>query len=78
MVSSEALEDEVRRNPCPERRWEAQATLSLAITSIRIDRTIALRAQNLVGLGYGPFDALYVAAAESACADVLLTTDDRL
>lgn len=71
LFSSEALEDAVRRNPSTERQWESQATLSLAITSIRIDRTIVLRAQNLVGLGYGPFDALHVAAAESACSDAL-------
>ncbi len=57
---------------------EAQTTLALAVTSIGIDEAIALRAQNLVGLGYGPFDALHLAAAESAEADVLLTTDDRL
>jgi len=78
LFSSEALDDEVRRNPSMERRVEAQTTLSLAVTSIKIDEAIALRAQNLIGLGYGPFDALHLAAAESAGADVLLTTDDRL
>lgn len=77
LLSSEALEDEVRRNPSQERRREAQTTLTLAVTSIEIDEVIALRAQGLVGLGYGPFDALHLAAAESAGADVLLTTDDR-
>ncbi len=78
ILSSEALEDEVRRNPSQERRREAQTTLTLAVTSIEIGEVIALRAQGLVGLGYGPFDALHLAAAESAGADVLLTTDDRL
>lgn len=77
LLSSEALDDEVRRNPAMDRRVEAQTTLSLAVTSIKIDEDIALRAQSLVGLGYGPFDALHLAAAESAGADVLLTTDDR-
>ncbi|MBL8176747.1 MAG: PIN domain-containing protein [Bryobacterales bacterium] len=77
LLSSEALEDEVRRNPSQERRREAQTTLPLAVTSIETDEVIALRAQGLVGLGYGPFDALHLAAAESAGADVLLTTDDR-
>ena len=48
------------------------------MTSIEIDAAIALGAQNLVGLGYGPFDALHLAAAESGGANVLLTTDDRL
>jgi predicted nucleic acid-binding protein len=78
LVSSEALEDEVRGNPSQERRTEAQTTLTLAVTSIEIDDVIALRARSLVGLGYGPFDALHLAAAESAGAEVLLTTDDRL
>lgn len=78
LLSSEALEDEVRRNPCLERRMEAQTILTLATTNIEIDEVIALRARSLAGLGYGPFDALHLAAAESASADVLLTTDDRL
>jgi len=78
LLSSEALDDEVRRNPSIERRVEAQTTLSSAVTRIEIDEAIALRAQSLVGPGYGPFDALHLAAAESAGADVGLTTDDRL
>lgn len=77
LLSSEALDDEVRRNPLIDRRVEAQTTLSLAATNTKIDEAIALRAQSLIGLGYGPFDALHLAAAESAGADVLLTTDDR-
>lgn len=77
LVSSEVLEDEVRRNPSLERRLEAQTTLTLAVTRIEIDDVIALRAQSLVRLGYGPFDALHLAAAESAGAHVLLSTDDR-
>ena len=78
LVSSEALEDEVRGNPSMERRVEAQTWLSLAATRVEIDAPVAVRAQGLVGLGYGPFDALHISAAESARADVLLTTDDRL
>ena len=63
LLSSEALDDEVRRNPSLERRREAQITLSLAVTNLQIDEAIAFRAQSLVGLGYGPFDALHIAAA---------------
>lgn len=37
-----------------------------------------MRAMVLAGLGYGPFDALHVAIAESAGVDALLTTDDRM
>jgi len=78
LLSSEALEDEARRNPSMERRVEAQTILSLAVARIEIDAPIVLRARDLVSLGYGPFDALHLAAAESMGADVLLTTDDRL
>jgi hypothetical protein len=78
LVSSEALDDEIRRNPSMERRMEAETLLSMAETRIEIDDGIALRAKGLVGLGYGPFDALHIAAAEAADADALLTADDRL
>ncbi|MBI3208280.1 MAG: PIN domain-containing protein [Candidatus Solibacter usitatus] len=78
LVTSEALEEEVRRNSSIQRRAEAQTMLSLAATRIEIDGPVVLRAQDLVGLGYSPFDALHIAAAEFIGADVLLTTDDRL
>ncbi len=59
LVSSEALEDEVRRNPSMERRLEAETLLSLAVTRIGVDDGVAQRAEALVGVGYGPFDALH-------------------
>ena len=78
LISSEALDDEVRRNPYTERRVEAQTILSLAVLSVEIDEPIISRARRLGVLGYGPFDALHIAAAESASVSALLTTDDRL
>jgi predicted nucleic acid-binding protein len=78
LLSSEALHDEVCRNPSLERRRETQTILSSATTTIKVDQAIALRAQALFELGYGPFDALHIAAAEAGGADVLLTTDDGL
>ena len=36
------------------------------------------RAKELQKLGFQGYDALHIACAESAIADVLLTTDDRL
>ena len=78
LISSEALEDEVRRNPSMDRRLEAETILTLASITVEIDDVTALRAQVLVSLGYGPYDALHVAAAESANIDVMLSTDDRL
>ena len=69
----------MRGNPSMARRVEAQTSLALAVTRIEIDASVALRARVLVDLGHdGPFDAIHIAAAEAAGADVLLTTDDRL
>lgn len=78
LISSEALEDESRRNPTSDRRLEAEAFLMLAADRVEIDDRAILRAAELVALGYGPYDALHIAAAESARVDALLTTDDRL
>ncbi len=78
MISSEALEDEARRNPSAERRLEAETLLSLAARTVEVDGPVTRRARVLGAAGYGPFDALHLAAAESAGADVLQSTDDRL
>jgi hypothetical protein len=58
LISSEALEDEVRRGPSKERQFEAETLLSLASNTVEIDGAVARRAQRLVAFGYGLFDAL--------------------
>jgi len=78
LISSEALEDEARRNPSMERRLEVETLLSLAAYTVEVDDSVTQRARDLGAAGYGPFDALHFAAADSAGADVLLSTDDRL
>ena len=77
LVSSEALEDEVRRNPNMEQQTESEALISMASTTIVVDSDLTRRARRLASLGYGPYDALHLASAEFAEADVLLTTDDQ-
>ena len=76
-VASEALLDEVCRNPSAERRLEGETLLTLASETIEIGASIARRAKQLASAGYGAYDALHLAAAESAGAEVLLSTDDR-
>jgi predicted nucleic acid-binding protein len=78
LISSEAMEDEVRRAQFPERRLEAETLLGLALSVVEVDDAVAQRGRDLAAFGYGVFDALHLAAAESAGADVLLSTDDRL
>jgi predicted nucleic acid-binding protein len=75
-ISSDALIDEVDRNPGMERKLANAALLALASNVIETDNQIADRARWLHGLGYGVFDALHLASAEAARVDVLLTTDD--
>lgn len=41
-------------------------------------QTLGARTRELVELGFGAFDALHLASAESAMASVFLSVDDRL
>ncbi len=75
-ISSDALADEIYRNPDIERRLENAALLPLASEIVPVDGVIASRAANLVVAGYGSYDALHLACAEAAGADVLLSSDD--
>ena len=75
-VSSEALAEEIGKNPNVERRLGNAALLPLAAELMVVNNGIVCRAQELQSEGYGAFDALHLACAEAASADVLLTTDD--
>ncbi|HEU0142733.1 MAG TPA: PIN domain-containing protein [Bryobacteraceae bacterium] len=75
-ISSEALLDEIDKNPDVERRLENAALLALASENVEIDDSIASRAVDLQMAGYGAYDAVHLACAEAAQVDVLLTTDD--
>jgi predicted nucleic acid-binding protein len=75
-VSSEALVEEIASNPRVERRLQNTALLTLAAETVSVTDPVAVRARQLEAAGYGPFDALHLACAESAGVDVLLTTDD--
>ena len=48
LVSSEALQDEVRRNPSLERRLEAETFLFLAVLTVDVDDPVVRRARGLV------------------------------
>ena len=67
----------MRRNPSGERRLEGKTLISFAATDVQVDAQDAQRASELALAGYGTYDALQLAAAESAGVDVLLSTDDR-
>ena len=77
LISGEALRHEIRRNPSEEQRLECEALISLAFATVEMDEHVLNRANALEAVGYGAYDALHVASAESAGADALLSTDDR-
>jgi predicted nucleic acid-binding protein len=61
-----------------ERRELMQTILQFAATRIPVDRAIQERAWHLQSLGLDAADALHIACAESAHADVFLTVDQVL
>ncbi len=75
-IASQALADEIDRNPHVERRLESAALLALASETVEVNDSIVARAANLQIAGYGAYDALHLACAEAAGVDALLTTDD--
>jgi PIN domain len=78
LLSSTALEAEINRTPDPLRQQRVRGSLNLAHTKIIVTQPILNRAKEIATLGCKPFDSLHIACAETAPADVFLTTDDRL
>jgi predicted nucleic acid-binding protein len=77
-VASDVLVLESSRNPDTDRRTEVEVLLNTATSKVTAGMKEKQRAKGLQALGFGAFDALHIACAESAAADVLLTVDDRL
>lgn len=76
LISSEALMAEIVQNPNAERRQKVRDTLRLATYHSRAGKREVDRAQVLERQGFGAYDALHIACAEAAKADIVLTTDD--
>ncbi|MHB8232701.1 MAG: PIN domain-containing protein [bacterium] len=47
-------------------------------SKVKIDRKTVIRAKEITKIGFKPFDAMHIACAKSANADIFLTTDDKL
>jgi len=77
-IGSEILDLESSRNPDFERRRRVEALLSCATSKVAVGERERQRGRELQTIGFAAFDALHLACAESAGAEVLLTTDDRL
>jgi predicted nucleic acid-binding protein len=74
---SDALEDEVLRNPDPEPRAKVLDTLQLAQARLTANkRTFQLAGRYQREQTLAAMDALHLALAELGGCDILLTTDD--
>ncbi len=76
-VRSAALFLDNEQNPLPFRAARVRRWLGAA-EPVADAAAIASRADGLTNLGLKPFDALHVASAEAAAADLFVTCDDRL
>jgi len=76
-VRSMALWLENEQNPLPTRAARVRRWLDTPQPGVAASAVVS-RTSDLMKLGFKNFDALHVASAEAASADVLATCDDRL
>ena len=78
IISSDIIGDELSEMPDRERREKVELLLALAAARTALTPAIEERAVELQKQSISSFDALHLAAAESARSDYFLTTDDDL
>ncbi len=77
-VGSEVLMDEIEQMPDTQKLSRTKLLSGFIQENIEIGEKVERRAMELHSDGFQVFDALHIACAESAKADVFLSTDDRL
>jgi len=78
LASSDILLYETSRTPNVTRQEYAYETLSKATVFVELDVQVERRARELNVASIEPLDALHLASAEAARADLFCTCDDRL
>ena len=78
LIGSEAILLEIRKMPDTERRDKVLFLSSITSSFITVDIHIEKRGMEIEKMGIRSFDAMHIACAEKANADILLTTDDDL
>ncbi len=78
IIGSDAIDFEIGKIPDHDKRVKVQILSTLHNTHVKVDAGVEQRALELNRVGLQALDALHVACAEKAKADVLLTTDDHL
>ena len=77
-VGSEVLMDEIEQTPDAQRLSRVKLLSDFVQDVVEVNEKEIKRAKELQKEGFQVFDALHIACAESAKADVFLSTDDRL
>jgi predicted nucleic acid-binding protein len=77
-VGSEVLIYEIEQTTNTERKERLLLFARETNQTVEISEKTLDRAETLSLLGFGEYDALHLASAESAKVDVFLTTDDQL
>ena len=78
VIGSDAIDYEIAGMPDHGKRLMVQILSTLHDAHIKVDAGVEQRALELRRMGLKALDALHVACAEKAKAEVLLTTDDHL
>jgi hypothetical protein len=76
LVSSDALDFEIGRNPNPTRYDFASEIVAGATTHVRLTQAVQSRAHELNQKGIDTLDSLHLASAEEAEVDLFCTCDD--
>ena len=61
MLSSDAIDAEISFTLDEERRKKVTALAVLALNNVAVDDKIKSRAQEILGMGFKPFDSLHLA-----------------
>lgn len=78
LIGSEVIDFEISKIPDEERRQKINSLASLTKFGVTVDKGVEGRALILEKAGIKSVDALHLACAEKAEADIFLTTDDKL
>jgi len=78
LLGSDVLDIELSKAPDLHKRSNAYGLYEIHTEYVKLNDNIYSRAKEFERLGITSFDALHVAYAEFAKADIFLTTDDRL
>jgi predicted nucleic acid-binding protein len=78
VIGSDAIDYEISKMPDKDKRLMVQILSTMHDAHVRVDAGVEKRALELKKAGLKPLDALHVACAEKAKAEILLTTDDNL